>query len=1158
MPDVEFRLLGPLEASVKGETVALGGRRQRAVLALLLLEANRVVSTDRLIDGVWGERPPPAAEVTLRGYVSRLRKAVGSDLLQTAPAGYRLAARNDQVDLGRFHRLLSEGREALADGAPGRAAALLRDALELWRGRPLADLADAPFAVTEAERLEELRLAALEDRIEADLALGRHAELVGELEALIAEHPLRERPRGQLMLALYRSGRQAEALEAYREARATLVEELGIDPSRTLQELEKAILTQDLSLDVPVARPAVAAPPRLAIVGREAELARLWAAFEEAVSGRGGVAVVTGEPGIGKTTLVEELQRQASAAGTTTALGRCWEAGGAPPYWPWAQTVRTYLASFDPDDIRERLGPRLEEIAGSVRQLLEFLPELRSVPPERERFRSFEHGVAWMRLMMRGRPHVNVLDDLHAADIPSLLLLRHMATSLAGIPALIVAVWRDTDLEPGPVAEHLSAVVRDACCHVRLEGLNENGVASVIEQSGGHTPSPGLVVRIHETTQGNPLFVGEIVRLLEDEGQLEEAGEASRLRIPQRVRDVIGKRLDRLSNRTRALLTVASVLGPDFYVTSLERVAGLSRDELLDSLDEALAARALTEDPEVVGRLRFAHMLIRETLYGELTPARRMRLHGQVGTALEEIYGDDVQQRLDELAHHFFEAAPAGEAEKALVYASRAAARAATVLAYEEAERLYRDALSALELAAGPRAERRCELLLALGDVQTRAGDTVAAQETFLAAAEAARSAALPEHLARAALGYGGRFVWSRGWDDRVLVPLLEEALEGIGTEDGELRVRLLSRLAGGPLRDSPEREPRASLSAEAVGMARRLGDPELLSYALVGRWEATWWPENPEERLEIAVELVGLSDPGHDLENAFEAHHHYAATLFELGRLDETEVELAVMTKLAKELRQPAQLWAATSVAALAAVARGQFASAEELVSESLLLGERAQHGDAVVASRVQTFLVRREQGRLEEVGEAIAVSLGEFPTRRSLFGSVLANLHATLGRHRDASRALDLLGDLATLPRDNEWLFALSLLPEACALVGDRARAAVLYELLAPYADRLAVDLSDGVNGGVSRPLGLLAGVLGRPDDAVRHLEDAVQLDTEFGAWPWVARSQYELARALVQRGAKGDLTAAKAVAGKALDRTRSLGMPALEAALVPLAGP
>jgi tetratricopeptide (TPR) repeat protein len=219
------------------------------------------------------------------------------------------------------------------------------------------------------------------------------------------------------------------------------------------------------------------------------------------------------------------------------------------------------------------------------------------------------------------------------------------------------------------------------------------------------------------------------------------------------------------------------------------------------------------------------------------------------------------------------------------------------------------------------------------------------------------------------------------------------------------------------------------------------------------------------------------------------------------------------------------------------------------------LLLGERAQHGDAVVASRVQTFLVRREQGHVEQVGEAIAGSLGEFPARRSLFGSVLANLHATLGRQRDTSRALDLLGDLGTLPRDNEWLFALSLLSEACALAGDRARAAVLYELLAPYADRLAVDVSDGVNGCISRPLGLLAGALDRPDDAVRHLEDAVELDTAFGTWPWVAHSQYELARALQGRGGRGDAEAARVAASEALERARSLAMPALEEALLPL---
>ena len=248
---VEFRILGPLEASRHGQPLELGAGKQRALLVLLLLRAGEIVSTDRLIDALWGERPPPSALNSVHIYVSQLRKALGNGRLETHGRGYLLALEPEQLDLGRFERLLGDGRELLTSGDADRAAGALRAALGLWRGPPLSDVAFEPFAQAEIARLDELRLAALEERIEADLALGRHAELVPELEGLVREHPLRERLRAQLMLALFRSGRQSEALDAYQQARKLLSTELGLEPGRRLRELEAAILRQDAQLHVP-------------------------------------------------------------------------------------------------------------------------------------------------------------------------------------------------------------------------------------------------------------------------------------------------------------------------------------------------------------------------------------------------------------------------------------------------------------------------------------------------------------------------------------------------------------------------------------------------------------------------------------------------------------------------------------------------------------------------------------------------------------------------------------------------------------------------------------------------------------------------------------------------------------------------------------------
>ncbi len=252
---IDYRLLGPIEAGIDGRVLDIGGQKQRALLAVLVLSANQPVSRDVLVNRLWGERPPAGAQHTLEVYISRLRKALepaaGGPVVLTRAGAYVLQAAGERIDMRRFERLAGEGRQALAEDAPGRAAADLREALALWRGAPLADVSDEPFAQAEIARLEELRAGAIEDRIEADLARGRHGDVVGELEALAAAHPLRERLYQQLMIALYRCGRQAEALAVYYSARKTLVEELGIEPGPDLKRVERAILQQDVSLDAP-------------------------------------------------------------------------------------------------------------------------------------------------------------------------------------------------------------------------------------------------------------------------------------------------------------------------------------------------------------------------------------------------------------------------------------------------------------------------------------------------------------------------------------------------------------------------------------------------------------------------------------------------------------------------------------------------------------------------------------------------------------------------------------------------------------------------------------------------------------------------------------------------------------------------------------------
>src|SRR5438552_1343406 len=418
---MDYRILGPLEVFDGERRLTLGGTRQRAVLALLLLHSNEALASDVLVDELWGENPPQTAAKVLQNCVSALRKELpgSTETLRTAGGGYALRVEPDELDRDRFERGLAEGRAALAAGDAAEAADQLRGALGLWRGAPLSDFTYERFAQDEIGRLDELYVSALEDRIEADLALGRQAELVPELESLVTRHPVRERLRGQLMMALYRSRRQAEALSAYRDDRRSLLGELGIEPGRALQELELAILAQEAALDASPSQPAAGvAPGRRAaapMLGREDELALLEAGLADALAGRGRLFVVAGAPGSGKTRLGDELASRAKAGGARILWGRGWHGGGAPPFWPWIQALRDAGHTF-PEPASDDDGAR---------------------------FRSFEAVTEMLREEAARQPLLLVFDDLQAADPDSVLLIEFLASELPEMAVLVLALGRE-------------------------------------------------------------------------------------------------------------------------------------------------------------------------------------------------------------------------------------------------------------------------------------------------------------------------------------------------------------------------------------------------------------------------------------------------------------------------------------------------------------------------------------------------------------------------------------------------------------------------------------------------------------------------------------------------------------------------------------------
>src|SRR5262245_24762383 len=555
-------------------------------------------------------------------------------------------------------------------------------------------------------------------------------------------------------------------------------------------------------------RPSPAEPPGRVFVGRKPELGELRARLDRALAARGSVVLVAGEPGIGKSELADRLGGEAASRGAKVLWGRSWEGEGAPPYWPWTQIIRAQLEDGEGTDLASIFGAATPYVAQIIPEVRDRLLDLPTPPPldsEQARFRLFDAITTYLKRAAEIRPLVMILDDIHWADKSSLLLLRFLAREMVESRLLVLATYRDVEVSRGhPLAEVLPSLRQERTVErILLRGLPEEDVRAVLAALRGQNVPEALVHAISRETEGNPFFIQEIVRHLVDEGMLGREGAPwtrqsclADLRLPESVRDVIGRRLGRLSAACTQCLTAAAVVGREFGLDALERIAELDAERLLEVLEEAVAARVVEEVPRAIGRYRFAHTLIRETLYEELRTLERIRRHRRVGEALEALYARNPEPHLAELTHHFLEALPGGDVAKAVAYATRAGDRANAQLAYEDAAIHYERSLQALELAE-PRDERlRCELLLKLGEARWGTGGFEVAMESLREAAGIAERLGDPELLACAALGLsgpGGTIVPLAADQSRML---LERALAGLDDRDSALRAQVMGRLA--------------------------------------------------------------------------------------------------------------------------------------------------------------------------------------------------------------------------------------------------------------------------------------------------------------------------------------------------------------------------
>ncbi|MDP1818850.1 MAG: AAA family ATPase [Acidimicrobiales bacterium] len=865
---------------------------------------------------------------------------------------------------------------------------------------------------------------------------------------------------------------------------------------------------------------------RLPFVGREREVAELLHGLAEASAKQARLYLLSGGAGIGKSRLTEELVAAIDDPDALVIVARCWEAGGAPAYSPWLDALAAIVERRGGDEwLRSQLGPAADHLAELFDGSTAVSADRGEVDPQTARFRLFEAVVATLRAAAEGSLLVLVLDDIHVADAPSLLLLQHLARRLVGSRILLVSTYRDDEVRAGSaLADALADLLRSSATRrIVLTGLNERAIARLVDDVGigpavrGH--SADVVSQLRDKTEGNPLYVGEVVRMLAGSGTPPDGG----LEMPADLREIILRRIAHLSTTARDTLERAAILGREF---DLDLLAELGGHAPAPGLDEASRMAVVTDVPGRAERMRFSHAMVREALYRDISPSRRRQLHGIAADALEAAHGG-VGNRASELAHHLSAAVPEVTAVRAATAAMNAGRSAVARLAFEEGVRLLRVADRLLERDAT--ALDRALALLALGDAQMRAGDADSSRATFVTAASLARTAGDGPAIGEAALGYGGRFVWMRAGLDTRLVPLLTEALEAIPPTDSVLRARLLARLAGAR-RDEPDPRERAAIAQQAVDVARRLDEPTTLIWALSARFTAIFGPDSVDEMVELADEIEALAAVSGEEERIGDACWMVFLVSTMVGDLRRARAQVPAYARLADDLRQPSQRWYAGVMQSIVLILDGRLAEAEELMDQTVQLGAGAQPWDASASHRFSLSMIRWEQGRLAEMEPLLRRSATEHPGY-PMFGCLLALVEAQGGRLEVALERVDALGPAGgtPLPRDAAWVFGMTLLAEVVWLARDADRADALYEALLPHRRLVGTASGEVVSGSVERPLGLLAAVLGRPADAAQHLTDALERHRSMGAPQWIAHSQHDLAALLLDRGGPGDAAAA-----------------------------
>jgi DNA-binding SARP family transcriptional activator/tetratricopeptide (TPR) repeat protein len=1141
-------VLGGVSLTRGDEVVVLRRPLERGLLVRLALAGGAVVPDEALIADLWeeddDEEDVTSRRARLRVAVSRLRRSLGAAAGNVVRVGGGYRAVVDVPDLREARAAADRLHAAVRSGDHRAARTATEEALGRWRGPALSDLRSFPFARAEGERLDAWRLELDVARLGARTALGDGADLVAPLAELAAAHPWHEPLRGMLAVALYRAGRQADALAELAGLRAALADELGVDPTGETLELELRLLRQDPGLLPAPVVPAAVAPaapteigPALArgIVGRRPELVVLAERLDAALSGRPEVVLVEGGPGIGRTRLLEALADVAEQHGVTVCWGRATTAPGAPPFWSWRQALRQVPAQVG--------------VATRPRSLGRIVPELGpagedatpgAVGDSEDRFGLFEHVVAFLdEAAGTGPGLVLLLDDLHLADLATVLLLAHVARCQTGSRLLVAASLRPRELSADQARARTDLLRQPATTRIELAGLGPEAVAEQLALVLGRSAEPSVADDVARRTGGNPLFVQELGRTIAAQTQQLVDGGArpstvSRDGLPAAVRDAVAAQLDALPGATRRALAAAAVLSGEVEAELVAAATDEPVADVLDHLDVAEAA-AFLEGADRPDRFRFANQIVRDAVALDLGTGARSRVHLRAAEHLASL-GD---ARLVEIAHHRLAALPLGDRAEAVRAASAAADLALRQLAFEDAAALYDRAL-----AAGGDVATRADLLLARARAQHLGHDVAGAMASCEEVAVLAEHAGDTALLARAAIavqdvGDAGWLATIRRW--------CRTALAALPAGDTPMRAQLMAQLAvastwndDGVARDSAAGPD--STGSLALDMGERLGDSSAVYTALRAQQLALAGPDGTADRLGLADRMLGLVPAVGDTAELWGRLWRFDA-LVQLGRLTEADVELDALEPVVTRMRQPLASWHLVRSRAALLAGRGRFAEARRATDEAVAVAARGRHRSAEYPSHALRLAIAELTG--DPVDPVVFEIEREAPPPHilSTMAAICYARHGNLDEARRIAARLPTPGSVPLRP----FMHLMSHAADAtlAAWVGDDAVADHAYAELLPYA-HLHATVGAGVGntgGSVHLVLGTVAEARGRTDDAVEHFRSAVAANDAAGLAPYATLARFGLARVLRRRG---DLVEADAAASEAAATAGRLGMP------------